>query len=178
MYRTLSSSIQDSWLEFWDLRAMFSGLCHPQHKGRRCVCVCGCVCAHTHVLSHIWLFATPWTVTQQTPLSMEFSRQEYWSGLPFPTPGNLSDPGMKPISPALAGRFFITAPLAESKGRRNTHCIPSVSCTRAGWFLCAVSSILKRSMLSVIGVLILTSERWRHGLHGEAGSPNFSSFSK
>ena len=103
---------------------------------------------------------------------------EYWSGLPFPTPGNLSEPGMKPISPALAGRFFTTAPLAESKGRRNTHCIPSVSCTRAGWFLCAVSSILKRSMLSVIGVLILTSERWRHGLHGQAGSPNFSSFSK
>ena len=47
---------------------------------------------------------TPWTVAHKAPLSMEFSRQEYWSGLPFPTPGNLPDPGtelMSPLSPAL-----------------------------------------------------------------------------
>ena len=123
-------------------------------------------------------FAAPWTVVHQAPMPMEFSRQEYWSGLPFPTPGNLSDLGMKPIFPALAGRFFTPEPLGKSKGRRNTHCIPSVSCTSAGWFLCAVSSILKRLMLSAIGVLILTSEKWRHGLHGEAASPNLSHFSK
>ena len=43
-------------------------------------------------------FVTPWTVAHQTPLSMEFSRQEYWSGSPFPSPGNLPDPGIKPIS--------------------------------------------------------------------------------
>ena len=64
-----------------------------------------CVC----VLSHVCLFATPWTVTRQTPLSMEFSRQEYWSGLPFPTPGNLPDPRTKLASLkslALAGRLF------------------------------------------------------------------------
>ena len=56
--------------------------------------------------------ATPQTVVRQPPLSMEFSRQEYWSGL-FPPPGDLSDPGIEPrslISPALAGRFFTTAP--------------------------------------------------------------------
>ena len=53
------------------------------------------------LLSHIWLFATPWTVAYQAPLSMEFSRQEYWSGLPFPSPGDLPDPGIKPRSPAL-----------------------------------------------------------------------------
>ena len=52
------------------------------------------------------LFANPWTVAFQTPLSMEFSRQEYWSGLPIPSPGDLPDPGIKPTSPALAGRFF------------------------------------------------------------------------
>ena len=46
---------------------------------------------------------TPWTVAHQAPLSMEFSRQEYWSGLPFPSPGNLPDPGIKPGSPALLG---------------------------------------------------------------------------
>ena len=45
--------------------------------------------------------ATPWTVARQTPLSMGFSRQECWSGLPFPSPGNLPDPGIKPWSPAL-----------------------------------------------------------------------------
>ena len=44
---------------------------------------------------------TPWTLAQQAPLSMGFSRQEYWSGLPFPSPGDLPDPGIKPRSPAL-----------------------------------------------------------------------------
>ena len=68
-----------------------------------CVCVC--------VLSHIWLFVTPWTVDLQSSPSMEFSRQEYWNGLPFPTPGHLPNPGIEPaspISPALAGGFFAT----------------------------------------------------------------------
>ena len=46
-------------------------------------------------------FATPWTVSLQAPLSVEFSRQEYWSGLPFPLPGDLPEPGIKPESPAL-----------------------------------------------------------------------------
>ena len=49
-------------------------------------------------LSHVWLFAIPWTVARQT-LSMEFSRQEYWSGLSFPSPGHLPNPGVKPTSP-------------------------------------------------------------------------------
>ena len=65
------------------------------------------------VLSYVQLFVTPWTVALQAPLSMAFSRQEYWSGLPFPTPGDLPDPGIKPVSPqslALAARFFTTAP--------------------------------------------------------------------
>ena len=51
--------------------------------------------------SHIRLFATPWTVAYQAPLSMKFSRQEYWSGLPYPSPGDLPDPGIKPMFPAL-----------------------------------------------------------------------------
>ena len=52
-------------------------------------------------LSRVQLFATPWTVAHQAPPSMEFSRQEYWSGLPFPSPGDLPDPGTEPRSPAL-----------------------------------------------------------------------------
>ena len=52
-------------------------------------------------LSRVQLFATPWTVAYQVPLSMGFSRQEYWSGLPFPSPGDLPNPGIEPGSPAL-----------------------------------------------------------------------------
>ena len=53
---------------------------------------------------------TPWTVAHQAPLSTGFFRQEYWSGLLFSPPGDLPDPGIKPTSPALAGRFFTTEP--------------------------------------------------------------------
>ena len=63
------------------------------------------------MLSLVRLFATPQTVAYQPPLFMRFPRQEYSSGLPFPPPGNLPDPGIKPGSPAapvLAGRFFTT----------------------------------------------------------------------
>ena len=68
------------------------------------------------MLSCVHLFAVPWTVACQACLSMEFFRQEYWSELPFPTPGDLPDPGIKPtspVSPVLAGRFFTTSALGE-----------------------------------------------------------------
>ena len=58
---------------------------------------------------------TPWTVARQASLSMGFSRQEYWSGLPFPSPGDLPDPGIKLTSPALAGGFFIVEPPGKLK---------------------------------------------------------------
>ena len=57
-------------------------------------------------LSCVQLFATPCTVAHQAPLSMGFSRQEYWSGLPLPSPGDLPDPGIETRSPAIAGRRF------------------------------------------------------------------------
>ena len=59
-----------------------------------CLCVCLFVCVLSH-FSHVWPFVTPWTVAHQTPLSMEFSRQEYWTGLPCPPPGYLPDPGIE-----------------------------------------------------------------------------------
>ena len=65
-----------------------------------------CMCAHS-------IFVTSWTVACQALLSMGFPRQEYWSGLPIPPPGDLCDPGIKPVSlvsPALAGRFSTAAP--------------------------------------------------------------------
>ena len=65
------------------------------------------------VLSGVWISATPWTVGRQAPLPMEFSRQESWSGLPFPAAGDLPDPGIQPaslVSPASAGGSFTSAP--------------------------------------------------------------------
>ena len=55
-------------------------------------------------------FVTPWTIAHRVPLSMSFPRQEYWSGLPFPTPGDLPNPGIEPVSSALASGFFTTEP--------------------------------------------------------------------
>ena len=75
------------------------------YDGLYMICVC--------VLSHVWLSVTPRTVVDQASLSMGFSQQEYWSGLPFPSPEDLPDPGIEPTSlasPALAGRFFSTVP--------------------------------------------------------------------
>ena len=76
-----------------------------------CVCVCTCVHARARVLSPAQLFAAPWTVAHQAPLSIGLSRQEYWSGLLFPSLGDLPAPGIEnpsPVSRALAGRFFTT----------------------------------------------------------------------
>ena len=72
-----------------------------------CACVLRC-------FSSVQLSATPWTAAHQAPLSMGFSRQEYWSGLPVPSPENLSNPGIEPESLALAGRFFTTVPPGKS----------------------------------------------------------------
>ena len=82
------------------------------------MCVCVCVRAHactcTRSLTQLCpTLASPWTAAHQAPLSMEFSRQEYWSRWPFPPPEDLPNPGIKPkslASPALADRFFTTAP--------------------------------------------------------------------
>ena len=70
-------------------------------------------------ISHVGLFATPWIVAHQAPLSMGFSRQEYWSGLPCPSPGDLPDPGIRPVSLSLVlqleGGFFITSTTWEAQ---------------------------------------------------------------
>ena len=62
------------------------------------------------LLGRIRLFATPWTVVYQAPPFMGFSRQEYWSGLPFPSPGDLPDPGIEPRSPALQADALASEP--------------------------------------------------------------------
>ena len=83
------------------------------------------MCLSAKLLSHVQLFETPWTVACQALLSMGLPRQEYWSGLPFPSPGELPDPGIKPeslTSSALAGRFFTTSTTWQNTA-------PWVSCT-------------------------------------------------
>ena len=76
-----------------------------------CMCVLSC-------FSRVWLFVTPWTVACQVPLSMGFSRQEYCSGLPCPSPGGFRNPGIKPRSLAFAGGFFT---IWASKGSPNIY---------------------------------------------------------
>ena len=67
-------------------------------------------CVRTQSLSCVQLVATTWTVACQSPLSMGFSKQEYWSGLIFSSLGDLPDPGIEPMSPVLVGGFFTTEP--------------------------------------------------------------------
>ena len=76
---------------------------------RVCVCVCVCVCTQSCLI-----FEIPWTVIHKAPLCMGFSRQEYWSGLPFPLPGDLPHARIKPSVPTTAGRVFII----ESPGKQ------------------------------------------------------------
>ena len=83
------------------------------------------LCMLSH-FSHVRLFATLWVVACQAPLSKEFSRQEYWSGLLFPSPGDHPDPEISPASlmfPALAGGFFTTSATWEGAGQATVHSI-------------------------------------------------------
>ena len=80
-----------------------------------------CVCVH--VYCHVQLFVVPWTIARQAPLSTGFPRQKYWSGLPFPSPGDLLDSGIKLTSlvpPALAGRFFTSWATGEAFNYEST----------------------------------------------------------
>ena len=81
-------------------------------SSNRCVYVC--------VLSPVWLFATPWTVAWQAPLSVGFYREEYWSRLPFPSPGDLPDPGTEHSSPVLQ----VDSLLLSHRGRPQTEMQP------------------------------------------------------
>ena len=85
-----------------------------------CVCVCVCVCVHSQWLSRVWSFVAPQAAACQAPLPMKFSRQEYWFGVSFPTPGDLLDPGIEPLSlasPASACRSFTNSATWEAPVR-------------------------------------------------------------
>ena len=91
-----------------------------QNTGYSSLCFTIGPCCKWKLLSCVWLFVTPWTVSHQAPLSMEFSRQEYWSGLPCLPPRDLPNPGNKPmslISPTLASGFCNTSTTWEAPWR-------------------------------------------------------------
>ena len=121
-----------------------------------------CVCVH----SCVQLLATPWPVTHQAPLSTEFPSQEYWSGLPFPTPRDLPDPGVKPeslASPALAGGFFATvlilntAAAAKSLQSRPTLCDPIDSSPPGS----PVPGILQARTLEWVAIPFSNAWKWK-----------------
>ena len=88
---------------------------NPRGKEEAPKLACGCMLS---CFSHVWLFVTPCTRAHQAPLSIGFSRPEYWTGLPFPPAGDLPDPGVKPMSltsSALTGRFFTTSATWEAE---------------------------------------------------------------
>ena len=97
----------------------------------------GFYCTCMHAQSVTFDSATPWTVAHQAPLSMGFSRQEYWSGLPFPSPGDLPDPGIEPRSPALqADALPSEPPVIPSNKHWVSRCLEQSSgemCVQVGY---------------------------------------------
>ena len=89
----------------WDSDLMYISL-----QQERTYCI-------VQLLSHIWLFKPTWTIALQAPLSMGISREEYWSGLPFPSPWGLPGPGVKPVPPALRDGFFTTEPPGKPQNK-------------------------------------------------------------
>ena len=99
------------WRECYSLVIMCCHCRHGQPKSMRWRCMCVCVCSVT------LLFAATWSVAHHAPLSMGFFWQKYWSRVPFLIPGDLPDPGIKPMSlasPTLEGRFFTTSATWEA----------------------------------------------------------------
>ena len=92
-----------------------------------CIGVLSWILKKCWFLSHVWLFVSPWTIARQAPLSMGFSRQEYWSGLLFPSPGDLPDPGFKPGPPALQADSLLSEP--PSDGNLNSQRVIKFLCS-------------------------------------------------
>ena len=111
------------------------------------------------LLSSVWLSVTPQTVACAS-LSMGFPRQAYWSGLPFPPPGDLPDPGIQPASPALAGGFLTAEPAGEPKGE------PGSSQTSRLGFLKKPAVQTLKMLFSLFGSIVcfhlVRASTWNH----------------
>ena len=110
-------------------------------------------------LSHVWLFATPWTVAYQAPPSTGFSRQVYWSGLPFPSPGDLPNPGIKPRSTRIVGRHFTIWATAAAKSLQScpTLCDP-MDCSLPDF---SVPGILQARTLEWVAISFSNAWKWK-----------------
>ena len=119
------------WPHIWEphgpVRLTPSSNHHTEPLAPSLCCMCRTVVVQS--LSRVRLFATPWTAARQPPLPMGFSRWEYWSGLPFPTPEDLPDPETEPTSPALAGGFFTTCASWEAPCVGLSMLLPTHTCT-------------------------------------------------
>ena len=101
------------------------------------------------LLSHVQLFEIPWTVAYQAPPSMEFSRQEYWSGLPFPSPGDLLNPGNEPRSPVLQADTLPSEPPGKPRRYRyiqDPHILP---------FIVYIKITIASSIINIVLSLLL-----------------------
>ena len=105
------------------------------------------------LLSCVQLFVTPWTVAHQVPLSMEFSRQEYWSGLPLPSPGGLPNPGIKPRSPTLQADALPFEP--PGNPHKKTKQNPKCKCARP-----LENSARQAGVRGQLTILSLSGKRW------------------
>ena len=102
--------VRHDWVEWTELVFFFRFFTIIGYYKILSIVPCATQYTHAQLPSPVWVFVTPWTVACQAPLSMGFPRQEYWSGLPFPSLGDLSNPGIEPTSPVLTGRFFTSKP--------------------------------------------------------------------
>ena len=118
-------------------------------------CVCACM------LSGVWLFVTPWTGAGQAPLSMEFSRQDNWSGLPFSTPGDLPNPGIEPMSPALTGGFFTIAPPAAAAAKSLQLCLTLYDPIDSSPSGSPVPGILQARTLEWVAISFSNAWKWK-----------------
>ena len=123
------------------------------------------------LLSRIWLSATSWTIAYHTPPSMGCSRQEYWSGLPYPSPGDLPDPGIEPRSPALQADALPYKPSGKPCLSERS----SYSCL-APWLFLLLSRILQDHLVLVTSrvctcsptlgtCVLLAADIWKSGFH-------------
>ena len=118
------------------------------------------------LLSPVQLFATPWTVAYQAPPSMEFSMQEYWSRLPFPSLGDLPDPGIEPGSLALQADAFLSEPPGKSKERSTNFCENNLQVfLRLNIILSEWCDVCKQAMFELLDIHILTSDIKLRALH-------------
>ena len=100
-------------------------------------------------LSRVWLFATPWTVAYQAPPSMGFSRQECWSVLPFPSPGDLPDPGIEPGSPTLQADALLSEPPGKQSTFKVKPCPQDIFCLSGVFFFSPTPNNWKQSAWTV-----------------------------